>query len=101
MGVRKEAKDEIVKLMLQDIPTDEIAKRMNYSVGTIRKVFEGLREEYGVNSKPGIAAAYLRDELVGLQEHVEEVLNILDNGQIATGTKSIHRMRKKRNKRKK
>ena len=40
MGVRKEAKDEIVKLMLQDIPTDEIAKRMNYSVGTIRKVFE-------------------------------------------------------------
>lgn len=101
MGVRKEAKDEIVKLMLQDIPTDEIAKRMNYSVGTIRKVFEELREEYGVNSKPGIAAAYLRDELVGLQEHVEEVLNILDNGQIATGSKSIRRMPKKRNRGKK
>ena len=101
MGIRKEAKDEIIKLMLQEIPTDEIAERMNYSVGTIRKVFEELREEYAVNTKTGIATAYLRKELVNLQEHVEEVLNILDSGQIATGSKSIRRMPKKRNRGKK
>ena len=56
--VKKESKDEIVKLMLQEVPTEEIARRLNYSVSTIRKVFEELRDEYGVNSKMGIAVAY-------------------------------------------
>ena len=40
MGVSKEAKEEIIKLMLQDVPTDEIALKTNYSISTIRATFE-------------------------------------------------------------
>ena len=50
MGVSKETKDKIISLMLQNIPTDEIASILGYSVGTLRKVYEELREEYGVNT---------------------------------------------------
>ena len=51
MAVKREAEKEILKLMLQDVPTEEIAKRLNYSVGTIRKVFEELREKYNANTR--------------------------------------------------
>lgn len=82
MGVvKKESKDEIVKLMLQEVPTEEIAQRLNFSVATVRKVFEELRIEYGVNSKMGIAVAYLRDKI---SEHLMPILNLSDTSQIAT-----------------
>lgn len=93
MGVKKEAKDEIVKLMLQDTPTEQIATRMGYSVGTVRKVFEELREEYGVNSKSGIATAYLQNELIKLNNHIKNILNLLGGGQIATNQKRRRGMR--------
>ena len=32
MGVSKETKDKIISLMLQNIPTDEIASILGYSV---------------------------------------------------------------------
>lgn len=94
MGVRKEAKDEIVKLMLQDVPTEEIANIMGYSVGTVRKVFEELREEYGVNSKTGIAKAYLQTELINLYGHIKNILNLLGGGQIATPQRRRRDMQK-------
>ncbi len=77
MGVvKKEAKIKIVKLMLQDIPTEEIAKLTNYGVGTIRKVFDELREEYNVKSKTGLAAAYLRAELKKLKKQIDNILDV-------------------------
>lgn len=80
MGVvRKEIKDEIVKMMLDETPTEEIANKLHLSVSTVRKVFEELREEYGVNSKTGIAVAYLRDII---NEHLTPLMNIAGGSQI-------------------
>ena len=76
MGIKKEVKEKIIQLMLQEVPTEEIAKQLNYSIGTIRNIFEELRDEYGVNSKMGIATAYLRHEILKLNESVCHVLNI-------------------------
>ncbi len=94
MGVRKEAKDEIVRLMLQETPTEEIANIMGYSVGTVRKVFEELREEYGVSSKTGIAMAYLQEELLKFNNHFKNILNLIDGRQNATSQKRRRGMRK-------
>ncbi len=90
--VKKESKDEIVKLMLQEVPTEEIARRLNYSVSTIRKVFEELRDEYGVNSKMGIAVAYLRDKI---SEHLTPLLNLSDSSQIAMNDKNAKKQEKR------
>ncbi len=89
--VRKENEEEIVKLMLQDVPTEEIARRLNYSVPTIRKVFEELREKYGVSSKMGIAVAYLRDKI---SEHLTPLLNLSDSSQIAINQKPAQKQEK-------
>ena len=95
MGVvKKESKDEIVKLMLQEVPTEEIARRLNYSVSTIRKVFEELRDEYGVNSKMGIAVAYLRDKI---SEHLTPLLNLSDSGNFAMNDKPALKQEKRQN----
>ena len=77
MGVRKEAKDEIVRLMLQETPTEEIANIMGYSVGTVRKVFEELREE-----------------LLKFNNHFKNILNLIDGRQNATSQKRRRGMRK-------
>lgn len=95
MGVvKKESKDEIVKLMLQEVPTEEIARRLNYSVSTIRKVFEELRDEYGVTSKMGIAVAYLRDKI---SEHLTPLLNLSDSGNFAMNDKPAPKQEKRQN----
>lgn len=77
--VKKEAKDAIIKLMLQEVSTEDIAKKLNYSVGTIRNVFEELREEYGVSSKMGITTAYLRSELEKVNNQLNRLFKIMDN----------------------
>ena len=76
MGIKKEVKEKIIQLMLQEVPTEEIAKKLNYSIGTVRNIFEDLRDEYGVNSKIGIATAYLRHEISKLNELSCHILNI-------------------------
>lgn len=97
--VKKEAKEEIIKLMLQECTAEEIAQRLNYSVSTIRKVFEELREDFGASSKVGIATAYLRNEFTWLNEKLQHILKIMDSGQIATGARTCTRLPKSRNKR--
>ena len=95
MAVKREAEKEILKLMLQDVPTEEIAKRLNYSVGTIRKVFEELREKYNANTKVGLATAYLREEIKQVSAQLCDIIEIAGgSGQIATIPKPTPRMDK-------
>ena len=102
MAVKREAEKEILKLMLQDVPTEEIAKRLNYSVGTIRKVFEELREKYNANTKVGLASAYLREEIQQVSAQLNDIIEITGgSGQIATKPKTISRMGKRQFKPKK
>lgn len=96
MGVSKEAKEEIIKLMLQDVPTDEIALRTNYSISTIRATFEDLRDELGVNSKVGIARAYLHKKLSKLSFSIQEILKLLGSCQMTTSKKSRRNLQKHR-----
>lgn len=94
MGVSKEAKEEIIKLMLQDVPTDKIALKTNYSISTIRATFEELRDEFGVNSKVGIARAYLHRKLSKLSHSMQEILKLLDSCQMTTTKKSRRNLQK-------
>lgn len=100
MGVSKEAKEKIVRLMLKDVSTDEIAEITNYSIATIRTTFEELRDEFGVNSKVGIARAYLQRELFELNKHIQNILKLLEGRQTTTTQKSRRRVprHQKRNK---
>ena len=101
MGVRKEAKDEIISLLLQNVPTDEIARRMNYSIWTVREVLKELREEYGVSTTREIVNIYISQELGKLNNHIENIQKILNSTNNGTPTKSIPRMQNRKNKRKK
>ena len=42
--VNKKAKEQILKMMLQEVPTEEIARKLHFAVGTIRNVFEESTE---------------------------------------------------------
>ena len=95
MGVSKETKDKIISLMLQNIPTDEIASILGYSVGTVRKVYEELREEYGVNTTKEIVNIYVDKELAKLNIHIENVRKILKSRNFATQPKRRRRMQKR------
>lgn len=88
MGVSKEAKDKIISLMLQNIPTDRIASELGYSIGTVRKVFEELREEFGVNTTKEIVNIYIDIELAKLNSHIENVRKLLKGRNFATSQKS-------------
>lgn len=94
MGVSKEAKDKIISLYLQNFPTDKIALELGYSVGTVRKVFEELREEYGVNTTREIVNIYISQELAKLNTHITNILNILGGRKIATNKKSRRNLQK-------
>jgi len=87
MGVSKNAKDKIISLMLQNIPTDQIASMLGYSVGTVRNVFEELREEYQVNTTKEIVNIYIDKELVKLNNHIENVRKILKRCKITPSAK--------------
>lgn len=69
---KSEKYDKIIELVIQDIPTKEIAQKTGYSVGYIHNIFEELRGEYGVNTKMGIASSYLA-------ERISEALDLLNN----------------------
>ena len=102
MAVSKETEKEIIKLMLQDVPTEEIAKRLNYSVGTVRMTFENLREKYNANTKVGLATAYLREEFSQISSQIGDIIEIMGGScQITTRPKAVHGMAKNRIKKKK
>ena len=102
MAVKKESKKEIIRLMLQDVPTEEIAKRLNYSVGTVRKVFAYFSAEYGANTKTGLATAYLKEEILIIAAQIGGIIEMIDGGgQIATSGKCTPSMAKRQNKNKK
>lgn len=94
MGVSKETKDKIMSLTLQNIPTDEIASMLGYAVGTVRKAYEELREEYGVNTTKEIANIYVDKELAKLNAHIENVRKILKSRNFATKSKRRRQVQK-------
>lgn len=100
MGIiKKESKEDVIKLMLQGCSSEEIAQQLNYSVETIRKVFTELREEYEVNSKTGLAVAYLRQEFQARIEALNHLLKIMDTTQMGTSARTCTRLPKSRKKR--
>jgi len=92
--VNAAAKDEIIKLMMQEFSTEEIAEKTNYSIGTIRQVFEELRGEYGVKSKMGIATTFMVQELLRVKSQINKILNIISNDSTIT-TKQKYRNNKR------
>ncbi len=94
MGVSKESKDKILNLLIQRVPTEEIARRLNYSIGTVRKVFEELRDEYGVSTTKEIADIYLDStllkELTKLNNCLNSVIKKIKSRKFATSKKSRH-----------
>ena len=107
MGVSKESKDKILNLLLQRVPTEEIAKRLNYSIGTVRKVFEEFREEYGVSTTKEIADIYLDStllkELSKLNNCINSVIKKIKSRNFATnknaeGTGKSTKKNKRKNK---
>lgn len=99
MGIKEENKKKILNLMLQDVPTEEIARQLNYSVGTIRMVFEELREEYGASTKTGLAVSYLKNEVSKVATQLNNILELVDNScQITTNAKRMPRLDKRQNK---
>lgn len=94
MGVSKEAKDKIIGLLLQDVPTDLIASELGYSIGTVRNVFEELREKYGVNTTKEIKNIYLSKELNKLSNHIEEIQKIIRGCNFTPSQKSRRNLQK-------
>lgn len=100
--VNKKAKEQILKMMLQEVPTEEIAKKLHFAVGTVRNVFEELRQEYGANSKIGIAKAYLFEQIQDVTEKMQSISDLCNNTCQMTGTpKQFSRNGKRQNKSKK
>ncbi len=68
---------KIVHLMLEDKSTVEIAKITGYSIGTIRNIYSELKNQYNVNTKTGIAAAYMKDKIKIVKKNLEDLLSTL------------------------
>jgi len=107
MGVSRESKDKIMNLLIQRVSTEEIAKKLHYSVGTVRKVYEELREEYGVSTTKEIADIYLDStllkELSKLNNCLSSVIKKIKSRNFATtknaeGTGKSTKKNKKKNK---
>lgn len=94
--VNAAAKDEIIKLMMQEYSTEEIAEKTNYSIGTIRQVFEELRGEYMVKSKMGIATAFMAQELIRIKSQINKILNVISIDSIHTKQKYNFNKRSKK-----
>lgn len=78
MAVKNNEKyNEIIRLMLQDVPTDKIAERTGYSIYYIRDIYKSLREEYGVNTKNGIAVAFLEEKILEITGQLNEIMDII------------------------
>lgn len=94
--VNKKAKEEILKMMLQEVPTEEIARKLHFAVGTIRNVFEELRQEYGVNSKVGIAKAYLFAQIKDVTDKMQNISDLCGNTCKTTCSNKTFRSKTKR-----
>lgn len=78
MATKKSEKyDKIIKLMLQEVPTHEIAKITGYSIYYIRDIYKTLREEYGVSTTSGIAVAYISEKINKVAQGLNELMEII------------------------
>lgn len=77
MTKKSEKYDKIIELVLQDVPTTEIAKITGYSIGYIHNIFEELRGEYGVNSKVGIATSYIAERINEATETLNNLCSLM------------------------
>lgn len=78
MGKKKSEKyNQVIKLLLQDVPTHEIAKITGYSLYYIRDILKELREEYGVNTTKGLAVAYLSEQITKIAGTLNELVKII------------------------
>lgn len=68
---------KIVHLLLEDKTTVEIAKITGYSIGTIRNIYSELKNQYSVNTRAGIAAAYIKDKIRIVKKNLEDLLSTL------------------------
>lgn len=67
----------VIKYILQDYTTEQIAEITGYSTGTIRNIYSELRKKYNVNTKTGIALSYLRERLKKLEKETKDINSIL------------------------
>ena len=67
----------VVQLILKGYSTQDIAKKLNYSIGTVRNVYKDLREKYEVDSKTGIALAYVKNKIKNVSKAFKELEEIL------------------------
>lgn len=82
--ISKDKYNQVITLMLQDVPTDEIAKKTGYSIHTIRHVFAELREKYNVDTKAGIVTAVLIDKIKNIADNMNELISITEGAKIST-----------------
>ena len=72
---------KIVKLMIQEVPTDRIARQTGYSIHYIRDIYNELREKYGANTKAGIATAFLMEKIRKTRDELSALIDIVENHQ--------------------
>lgn len=78
MAIKKSEKyNKIIKLMLQDVSTEDIAHITGYSIYYIRDIYKSLREEYDVSTKNGIAVAYLAEKIAKISKDLNELIEII------------------------
>nr|DAT94665.1 MAG TPA: Transcriptional regulatory protein RcsB factor, DNA BINDING PROTEIN.6A [Caudoviricetes sp.] len=79
MGKTKKSEkyDKIIELVLQDVPTSEIARITGYTIGYIHRIFEELRGEYGVNSKVGIATSYIAERINKTTDELNKLCSLM------------------------
>ena len=74
---KSEQYNEVIKLVLQDVPTHKIAQITGYSLYYIRDIIKGLREEYNVNTTKGLAVAYLSEKIGKIAGELSELVKII------------------------
>lgn len=74
---KDDKKIQIIKLILQGYSTAQIARKMGYSIGTIRNFYTELREESGVNSKTEIVLRYVAKRVLEIRGECDDLISIL------------------------
>ena len=75
--LKQETLEKIIKLILKDASTEEIAKKTNCAIGTVRRAIEELRCQYNVKSKTGVATAYVEQELIRIRKEIDNLLSLV------------------------
>ncbi len=89
---KEEKYEKIIELILQDVPTSEIAKITGYSIGYIHNIFEELRGEFGVNSKVGIATSYIAKRILETTESLNKLYSLMTQCKNAPKQKRRHHL---------